>query len=232
MARKPGSGDWANADFRRAVELGDLYTVRWHLSKGIKVDSKDKKGRSAVHWAALNNQPEVLKVLIAAGADLKSRKGDLGLAAHLYPAIADVLKQVASERRGPLINAVQSGDLDAVRAHLAAEADVKHTDGNGLTALHWAADEGRTDIVKELIKAGANVNSRHKQLSPLNLAALRNHADTVAELIRAGADVDYRGPDGLTALGLAEEWGHAETAKILREAGATVRGERKKSRGR
>jgi len=60
----------------------------------------------------------------------------------------------------PLTNAVQSGDEQAVSAILANGADVNETTGGGQTALILAVIFGRTNLVKLLMKAGADPQLR------------------------------------------------------------------------
>jgi len=60
----------------------------------------------------------------------------------------------------PLTNAVTSGDEQAVSALLANGADVNETTGGGQTALILAVIFGRTNLVKLLMKAGADPQLR------------------------------------------------------------------------
>jgi hypothetical protein len=60
-----------------------------------------------------------------------------------------------------LIEAVESGDAEGVRALLAANPDlVNARDANGATALHYAAFHGHRAIVDLLCAAGAELNAR------------------------------------------------------------------------
>ncbi|CAH0041719.1 unnamed protein product [Clonostachys rhizophaga] len=99
-------------------------------------------------------------------------------------------------------------------------------DSSGRTPIWWAARMGHTDIVRELIKLGANPDHDEstKGLKPLHEAAKRNHAETVTALLEAGVhplteqtreDYDFRwahvlGTMGQTAFGFAVENGHLE----------------------
>ena len=56
-----------------------------------------------------------------------------------------------------LQDAAKAGNVQALRALLAAGADVNWTDSGGSTALHLAARHGRTDAVIECLALGANV---------------------------------------------------------------------------
>jgi ankyrin repeat protein len=85
-----------------------------------------------------------------------------------------------------------------------------------------AADEGHTDVVKELLQHGANVNLSHRNaLSPLNQALLRNHISTVQTLLAAGASPTGRGQFGFAPLLIASNKDKdVQLADLLISAGA------------
>ena len=41
-------------------------------------------------------------------------------------------------------------------------AEVDGSDATGKTALHWASQEGKIDMVQVLVKVGANVEAKNK----------------------------------------------------------------------
>src|SRR6266436_433988 len=57
-----------------------------------------------------------------------------------------------------LIQAVKNSDVDSVRALLKQRVDVNATQGDGATALHWAAQRDDFAIADLLIRAGARVH--------------------------------------------------------------------------
>ena len=59
----------------------------------------------------------------------------------------------------PLIEAVKSADVEGVRALLAQGADVNAPQGDGATALHWAAHRNDLETAALLLGAGANANA-------------------------------------------------------------------------
>ena len=65
------------------------------------------------------------------------------------------------------------GNRDAVRALLKQAADVNAAQGDGMTALHWAAMKDDADLAQTLLFAGANVRAttRIGAYTPLILAA-------------------------------------------------------------
>ncbi len=57
-----------------------------------------------------------------------------------------------------MYDAAESGNIEAVKQHLAAGTDVNAKDKDGWTPLHPASYEGHQEIVELLIGKGADVN--------------------------------------------------------------------------
>ena len=53
-------------------------------------------------------------------------------------------------------DAAMAGDREALRALLKQGADVNAVQGDGVTALHWAATRGDAEMASMLLVAGAN----------------------------------------------------------------------------
>jgi len=74
----------------------------------------------------------------------------------------------------------------------------------GDTSLALAAVTGRIHVVRELIKAGSDVNSSNLSgHTPLIMASAKGEVEVARDLITAGADLDREDVDGLTALNSA-----------------------------
>src|SRR5260221_5479068 len=84
----------------------------------------------------------------------------------------------AAPGRAPIADAVQRGDTAAVRALLEQAVDVNAAQGDGMTALHWAAMKNDADLTQTLVFAGANVRAttRIGAYTPLILAARNGNA--------------------------------------------------------
>ena len=126
----------------------------------------------------------------------------------------------------PIADAAARGDREAVMALLKKAADVNAAQGDGMTALHWAAMNGDNEMVQMLIVAGANVRAttRLGTYTPLYLASQHGHAPVIAALITAGADVAAGTPNGTTPLMVAAASGELEAVKVLVDNGADVNG--------
>ena len=76
-----------------------------------------------------------------------------------------------------LHQAVQSGNLDAVREQVARGADVNERDAMGATPLHDAAWSGHLEIAAFLIEHGAEVRAQHAEggSEPLAYAVIKNN---------------------------------------------------------
>jgi ankyrin repeat protein len=131
---------------------------------------------------------------------------------------------INAQSAAPIANAAQSGDRDAVRTLLKKGADVNEAQGDGTTALHWAAMKGDADLAQMLIVAGANVRAttRLGAYTPLYLAAKGGYADVVAALLAAGADAKTPTSNGTTPLMIAAAAGDARSITALIENGAEV----------
>ncbi|MDZ7779030.1 MAG: ankyrin repeat domain-containing protein [Gemmatimonadota bacterium] len=122
----------------------------------------------------------------------------------------------------PIADAAQRGDLETVRSLVRSGADVNAAQGDGMTALHWAADRGNAELANLLIYAGANVEAgtRIGRYTPLHIAAREARPGVVQALLEAGADPEARSTNsGATPLHLASASGDPEIVSALVEAG-------------
>src|SRR6478672_10984472 len=117
----------------------------------------------------------------------------LMLAAALTSSGAVRLRADASAGQAPstVASAAQAKDAAAVKKLLKDGADVNAAQGDGMTALHWAALNGDAELAAMLLYAGANVGAttRLGGYTPLHLAAQVGNANVIAPLIASGAKV-------------------------------------------
>ena len=115
------------------------------------------------------------------------------------------------------------GDIATVRSLLSEGADVDGSQGDGMTALHWAAERGDVAMTTLLLEAGADVQpvTRIGDYTPLHLAAKSGQAGTLTALLVAGSDPDVRSTaGGSTALHFAAGAGDTAAIAALLDHGA------------
>ena len=125
--------------------------------------------------------------------------------------------------------AVIDGNIEAVKQHLDADADVNALDDEGNTPLHHAVYNDQTEIIRLLIDKGADVNGKRKAanhekgVTPLHEATWRSTIETMELLINNGADVNMKRADGAIALHYAVWFGLKEQTEFLLSKGSDVK---------
>ena len=178
---------------------------------------------------------EIVKMLIAAGADVNAKDGYFGeTALHkalsnscvpvikaLMAAGADVNAKTNNGWTSILMSAAVHTPIEIIKDLIAAGADARYKNYAGLTALHNAAQITSGRGIKELAEAGADVNAQITQKgewegrTPLFYAAAGGYLDAVKALLDAGADVKIVDAHGNTAYDLAVKYGRTEVASLL-----------------
>ena len=124
---------------------------------------------------------------------------------------------------GQLLEAVRRGDTAAVRALVEQGVDVTTPEGDGATALHWAAYADDVETADLLIRAGAGVDAANDLgVTPLWVAGANGSAEMVARLLGAGANPNIAPATGGTPLLRAVRTGNADAVEALLAAGADV----------
>eukprot|EP01105_Mastigella_eilhardi_P026379 TRINITY_DN7592_c0_g1_i1.p2 TRINITY_DN7592_c0_g1~~TRINITY_DN7592_c0_g1_i1.p2 ORF type:complete len:240 (+),score=79.86 TRINITY_DN7592_c0_g1_i1:25-720(+) len=105
----------------------------------------------------------------------------------------------------PVHRYARDGDLEHLKQVLdSGSVHVDDTDAEGRTPLLWAADSGHADVVRELLKRGANVNHQDNEgQSALHYAVTCGEAEVKQLLLENGIDTSLKDADGATALQLS-----------------------------
>lgn len=134
----------------------------------------------------MGTAPEVLRLLVSAGAD----------------------PNLCLEGGGTALSAVAAaGDCLLVEEFIDSGVDVGVVDDLGWTALDWAAAFGHPRCVSRLVSAGGAIERRGPDgFTALHRAALFGSGATVRALLRGGADFAARTPGGASAEVLARAY--------------------------
>ena len=134
--------------------------------------------------------------------------------------ITALLSSAAGDAR--LADAAEQDDRSAVRDLLNQKENVNKAQGDGMTALHWAASNDDLELVQLLLSAGANVKAETRlgAVTPLFMACKNGNASIVEALLTAGASASAPDAHGTTPLMMAAAAGGAEAVKVLLEHGA------------
>ena len=124
----------------------------------------------------------------------------------------------------PVADAAQAGEIETVRSLLRQGADVNAAQGDGMTALHWAAFKDDVETAGMLLYGGANVAAatRVNAMTPLFMAAQNGSAAMIETLLEGGADANLAMTTGATPLMLAAASGDPQAVQVLIGHGAEV----------
>ncbi len=185
------------------------------------VNEKNQKNETALHWAAVNNQLEVVKILIDHGAevDVEGGKDDL-LATPLHWAcqcgLVYTVDYLISKGADPLKTngkgynclqiAVNASSALLVIYLLHQQIPVDSVDQYGRTPLHWAAYHSDHVTIHSLLEWGADINKRDLYgYTPLHWALVVGNPKCLALLLAEGADPCAITNDAKTTWDIAEK---------------------------
>jgi len=151
---------------------GDRAAVRALLTSGDDVNAAQGDGMTALHWAARHGDVDLVRMLLAAGANVRATT------------------RLASYT--PLLMASEAGSAGAIDALLAAGADPKGTTASGVSPVMFASAAGQADAVKTLIAHGADVNAAEptRGTTALMFAAANKRTEAIRALLAGGARLD------------------------------------------
>jgi len=185
-----------------AVRVGSMDAVTLLLDRGSTIDVADASyQQTALMVAIRENHPDVVKLLISRGASVNA-KTRVGRAPQwIFP------NSVPGFGHG----------IGIVRGGLPPRGSRAPIPG-GMSPLLYAARDGRMDIARMLLEAGANINERDaNDITPLIIAITNNHPDVARFLIDRGADIKAVDWYGRTAL-----WAAVETRNMDVDNGTFV----------
>ncbi|KDQ16277.1 hypothetical protein BOTBODRAFT_107396 [Botryobasidium botryosum FD-172 SS1] len=211
------------------------------------VDDPDSSGKTTMTCALALPDPQVVRLLLAAGADIHLRdktgrqalhhiagSSNSGVVAHSFRAHARIIQMLlaagadleSKDYNGdtPLSLATRNGRTSAV---LRRRKDINATSTDGYTLLCRAAWLGSPDTVRAILAAGADPNACGQHgVRPLHFAAeLMKYSDgemAIKALLGAGAELDAPDAYGCTPLWTSASKGSAPAVLALLKAGANA----------
>lgn len=219
--------------FLDAIHRHDLTSVRKALAGNKSLaQSADAAGSTALMHAAYAGTIEIMRVLIAAGADPNA--GNDRKATPLHWAVADAGKLKFLISKGAQVDAktvegrttlylaaMQPTGAPIVKLLLEAGADPNGRTLTGLTPL-FPAVTASLESAQLLLAKGADPNAKSATGSTALMAAAPRSPRSVALLVAKGVDVNARTKRGETALANAANRGNLESVRLLLEKGADV----------
>lgn len=205
---------------RAAVTSGDVAAVV--CCKSLKKEAKTqyKDGMTALHLAAMSGKPEVVYLLLHAGADPLALNRDGKTAAELatdnVTRVACLYGEAQRKAELKLYEAVRRGNYDEAVRMLRAGANPNAEPPGARDAglLYVAVTKGTAELVKAMLEAGADVRKSAAGENALFAAARYHRADLVDMLVEAG--IDPREPDSTQHT--ASYYASGDTKELLLKA--------------
>lgn len=129
-----------------------------------------------------------------------------------------------------LVEAVKSGESNAVRKLLDESTDVNATMPDGTTALHWAVLHDDVELALRLLQSGARPDVANEYgVTSLYLACTNRNPDMVKALLQSGANPNAELVSGESVLMNCARTHASEAIELLLAAGADVNHAEKQS---
>ncbi|KAB7650077.1 ankyrin repeat domain-containing protein [Sutterella faecalis] len=194
------------AEIRQAVRAGQASVVEDLLKNGASPNFRMENGDTGFTYAVRADTPQVAEALLKSGKLALNDANRFG--------------------ETPLMMAVFKGNNELFDELLKAGADPKG--GANWTALHYAATEGRTEMIEKLLALGVSPNVQTSSgVTPLIMAARKPSRASVMALLKAGAYRDYCTDKRESPADFARRAGDQELAKYLAVEACAVVGKKK-----
>lgn len=124
------------------------------------------------------------------------------------------------EEAADIWSAARLGDLERMKQYISQGIGIGARDKDGLTALHFAAENGHIDCLQWILslqKINVNVQDRWG-MTPLHKACFAQKKEACEWLILRGADLTVMTEGGISPLEKAIEWGEEFAAALIAKA--------------
>jgi ankyrin repeat protein len=211
--------------FFDAIKGGRLDEVRSLVQDDpTLVRAQDPNGASAILVSVYHQRKDVAALLVDLGAPVDlfeaSALGRVDQIQQILRTEPQRVSEYAPDGFTPVALAAFFGHIDAVRALIAAGADVRAPAKNPfkVQALHAAVASRNLEIVRAVLEAGADPNAQQQAgFRPIHEAGTNANRALAELLIARGADPTLAADSGKNAIDLAREKGHEEFASWLEQ---------------
>ncbi|KAF2073915.1 hypothetical protein CYY_004769 [Polysphondylium violaceum] len=193
----------------------------------ININEKFDSGCTAVFMAAYNGNLELVKALVAKGADVNIAESN-----EVTPftvacvngkiSVVEYILENFSATLDPntivtgLAGACQYGYPQVIKRLLDRGVDVNmFLDEEGATCLYLACETAQEIVIALLLNNGANPNLPRGKYYPLHLASQAGNLKIMENLLKHDADPDVQIPDGATSLLIAAQNGRISSVDLL-----------------
>ena len=143
----------------------------------------------------IRNRKNDIQREIADGMPIWRKRPDPPFA---IPEDGNFMKGLANLTENTLVGAARTGDIKAIKQHIAEGADVNDMLFE-MPPLTWAVMMRQTEAAELLLQHGADINGRNRDgNTALHLAIFLGYAEIAELLIKNGADITARNGDGAT----------------------------------
>nr|CAD7257545.1 unnamed protein product [Timema shepardi] len=175
----------------------------------VNVNISDAKGQTPIFLAALKGDEEIIRILVNHNSDLDNITGypettarilikqkfpnliedipnGLGMSAERCNIREALVQHLFNDRRGEFIK--------SFKRHVKADKDLLDCNIGDETFLQFACRSGMTDVVRVLLKRGANPNlTKHQEKTPpFVLASLHQHRETMKVFFNLPEDSKFK----------------------------------------
>ncbi len=215
---------------RRAIQAGDVPQVTEILRTYPREEARWRNGWTPLHVAVKHGSKNVVAAILELGADINAttdmHQAPLDVALNNYHGQLAEFLQKRGARLGADLSlhaAAVSGNLKAVRKHLAGGADINQV-VNGELAISCALKNRHWDIAKFLLNRKCDMTKRQQwEVTPLHVAAAsETPVELLTKMLKLGADINATDNCGETPLCHAATAGNLEIVDWLLDHGADV----------
>jgi ankyrin repeat protein len=219
-----------------AVSTGNTEITRMLLERNPQIDRINAAGYTPLYIAVQTDYPDLVRALLAAGADPDIALSDVHPLRGMTPLMCSVLHknhriarmllqagadvhQVIANGRDALLFAVRRDDPEMVDLLSRADAKPCALPQGERSAFQEAVESGQHDMVESMLRhAKSHPCPTLLLMDALQRAVYRGDLRMTSLLLEHGAPADQEAQTGL--LGLAIQLGHHAIADLLRRHGA------------